>query len=324
MSKKHPVIAITGSSGAGTTTVRDAFANIFLVEKINAVFVDGDSFRRYDRDEMKRVLQDSVARGKSLSHFGPEVNEFERMEALFRDYGATGGGRMRHYVSTDAQVAAFGSPPGTLTPWEPVPKGSDLLFYEGLHGGVVARSWTRRRMSRSHNPYVIKERRNVSRAASRGIDAAQYVDLLIGITPAINLEWIQKIRHDCARRGCTPDVVTATILRRMDDYIHFIVPQFSLTDINFQRMPLVDTSNPFIAMDIPTDDECMVVIRFREPKKHDIPYLLKKIDGAFMSRANAIVIPGGEMAAAINFICAPIVQCLMAARGMPAGRRKKA
>lgn len=306
MSSKHPIIAVTGSSGAGTTTVRHAFSDIFRREGINAVFVEGDSFRRYGRHEMKKAVDASIAAGTPISHFGPEANLFEEMESLFRTYGEEGSGRIRHYVQND-EVGFYGQEAGTFTPWQPIPRDSDLLFYEGLHGGVVADTWTRRKMSAPHNPLVIEERRRMEHAEHKGADVAQWVDLLIGVVPIVNLEWIQKIHRDVARKNRTPESVTVTILRRMRDYISFIVPQFSLTDINFQRVPLVDTSNPFIARDIPTPDESIVVIRFREPKKHRFPPLLRQIRGSFMSRPNTLVAPGGEMGNAMEIICTPLI-----------------
>jgi len=314
MSQKHPVVAVTGSSGAGTSTVREAFAHVFAREGIRAQFVEGDSFFRYDRDEMARVIGESLRTATPVSHFGPETNDFARLEALFRDYGASGGGSVRHYVKDPADVTAHGRPAGTFTEWESIAPGSDLLFYEGLHGGVVASTWTRRRMSPSHNPRVIERRKHLGEDARRGVDVAQHVDLLIGVAPTINLEWIQKIDRDCSRTGCTIDEVTTTILRRMRDYVHYIVPQFSLTDINFQRVPLVDTSNPFIARDVPTQDESMVVIRFREPKRYNILDLLDRIDGARMSRPNTMVVPGGEMAYAMEVVCTPVIHRLMERR----------
>ncbi|MFA7096858.1 MAG: phosphoribulokinase [Gammaproteobacteria bacterium] len=310
MSHKHPIVAVTGSSGAGTTTVRHAFRDIFRRENITAVFVEGDSFRRFDRHEMKRVVDESIAAGRPISHFGPEANLFDKMEELFRTYAETGSGLVRHYVRND-ESELYGQEAGTFTPWETIPPGSDLLFYEGLHGGVVANTWTRRKMSPPHNPLVIEERRRREQAGNKGVDVAQWVDLLIGVVPIVNLEWIQKIHRDVARKNRTPESVTATILRRMRDYIHFIVPQFSLTDINFQRVPLVDTSNPFIARDIPTPDESIVVIRFREPKKFHFPPLLRQIQGSFMSRPNTMVAPGGEMANALEIICTPIIHELV-------------
>lgn len=313
MSKKHPIIAVTGSSGAGTTTVRHAFSDIFRREGINAVFVEGNSFRRYDRREMKEAVAASITAGSPISHFGPEANLFDKLEDLYREYADTGSGWVRHYV-LDNEAEIHGQEAGTFTPWKRIPSGSDLLFYEGLHGGVVANTWTRRKMSPSHNPAVIEERRRAEQTGNRGVDAAQHVDLLIGVVPIVNLEWIQKIHRDCVSKNRTPESVTATILRRMRDYIHFIVPQFSLTDINFQRVPLVDTSNPFIARDIPTYDESIVVVRFREPKKFDFPWLLRQIHGSFMSRPNTLVAPGGEMGNAMEIICTPIIHEMLERR----------
>lgn len=304
MSQHHPIVAVTGSSGAGTTTVRHAFHDIFRREGITAAFVDGDAFLRYERDEMNEYIARGTAEGKSYSHFGPEANLFNRLEALFKEYGERGTGMTRRYL-TEEDPGQGNEPPGSFTPWAPLPPGSDLLFYEGLHGGVTARSWTRRHMSPSHNPWVI-ERRND--ASEDGIDVARHVDLLLGVVPVVNLEWIQKIHRDTRVKGHTPEAVTDTILRRMRDYVHFIVPQFSITDINFQRVPVVDTSNPFIARDVPTLDESIVVIRFREPHKFNFPNLLKRLHDSFMSRANTLVIPGGKMQLALEIICTPLIQ----------------
>lgn len=288
-----------------------AFQDIFHREGIQAFFVEGDSFRRYEREEMKRVLEEAKKTGKTLSHFGPEVNSFDRLETLFKDYSETGTGQIRRYIKEE-NGDDVRHPQGTFTPWEPLPENTDLLFYEGLHGGVVARTWTRRKLSPSHNPWVIERRRA---AADNGVDVAQYVDLLLGVVPVVNLEWIQKIHRDTNLKGSSPEAVTHTILRRMQDYIHFIVPQFSVSDINFQRVPVVDTSNPFIARDVPTLDESIVVIRFRQPKNFDFPYLLRKIDDSFMSRPNTMVIPGGKMEYAIEVICTPLIHELISARG---------
>jgi len=144
-----------------------------------------------------------------------------------------------------------------------------------------------------------------------GINVAQWVDLLIGVVPIVNLEWIQKIHRDCADRGYSPEDVTRTILRRMRDYVQSITPQFSRTHINFQRVPTVDTSNPFIARDIPTPDESFAVIRFRYPKTVDFPYLLDMLHDSFMSRPNTIVVPGGKMGLAMEVILTPLIEQLM-------------
>ena len=304
MQKKHPIIAITGASGAGTTVVQQAFKEIFRRLDIKGVFVEGDSFLKYDQEEICRRIDWADQEQKPVSRYGPELNDFDRLEQLFRQYSETGTGLIRHLVNADNQHE-FHQPIGTFTPWQEMPADNDLLFYEGLHGGVVASSWTRRKMSESHNPIIIERRRH---ANAKGVDVAQYVDLLIGVVPAINLEWIQRIHRDFHCKQQTTEAVTRDIIRRLQDYIHFMIPQFSLTDINFQRMPVVDTSNPFIARDVPVESESVVVIRFREPRKYDFPLLLKSLPESFMSRSNTMVIPGGEMRHALDVICAPMIE----------------
>jgi len=281
MSKRFPIVAVTGSSGAGTTSVKRAFEHIFFREGITPIIVEGDSFHRYDRVEMREVVNKAHAEGRNLSHFGPEANLFQDLEALFHQYGESGTGKRRFYLHSDEEAAPYGLHPGEFTPWEDIPPGTDLLFYEGLHGGVV------------HDQ----------------VNVAQHVDLLIGVTPIVNLEWIQKIHRDTGERGYKPEDVTDTILRRMYDYVHYITPQFSETDINFQRVPTVDTSNPFIARDIPTPDESFVVIRFKDPAKFgvDFPYLLNMIHDSLMSRRNSLVVPGGKMGLAMEIILGPII-----------------
>ena len=288
MSTKHPVIAVTGSSGAGTTTVKNAFTHIFQREKVLAAVVEGDSYHRYNRAEMRDALKKAGEEGTQLSHFGPEGNVFEEIEKLFKNYGQTGNGMRRFYLHSEEEAEPYGQKPGEFTPWEELPQGTDLLFYEGLHGGVK----------------------------DGNCDVAQYVDLLIGVVPIVNLEWIQKIHRDNAQRGYEADVIVDTILRRMYDYIHYITPQFSRTDINFQRVPTVDTSNPFIARDIPTADESMIVIRFQDPAKFNVnfPYLLSMIHDSYMSRRNTLVVPGGKMGLAMELILTPIIHNLIEKR----------
>ena len=310
MSQSHPIVAVTGSAGAGRTTVRQAFVDIFRRQDVRPAIVDGDAFLRFEREAMNQLIAKGQAEGTHISHFGPEANLFNRLEALFKEYGERGGGMTRRYV-TEENHTELNQTPGTFTPWAALPADTDLLFYEGMHGGVVARHWTRRQMSPSHNPWVI-ERRQAN--GNGGVDVAQYVDLLIGVVPVVNLEWIQKIHRDTRVKGFTPEAVTDTILRRMRDYVHFIAPQFSVTDINFQRVPVVDTSNPFVARDIPTADESIVVIRFREPHKFHFPQLLKRLPGSFMSRPNSMVIPGGKMQMAMEMICAPLIRALVDSR----------
>jgi len=284
MSVKHPIISITGSSGAGTTSVRRTFEQIFRRENVEAAYVEGDAFHRYERAEMKAAMVEQAEAGNGhFSHFGPEANLFAELEALFRDYADHGSGRTRHYVHDDAEAELYGAPPGTFTAWEMLPAPTDLLFYEGLHGAVVTDT----------------------------VDVARHADLRIGVVPVINLEWIQKIHRDRSTRGYSTEAVMDTILRRMPDYIHYICPQFSETDINFQRVPTVDTSNPFIARWIPTPDESMVVIRFKNPRGIDFPYLISMLKDGFMSRANSIVIPGGKLDLAMQLILTPLIMKLV-------------
>jgi phosphoribulokinase len=287
MSLKHPIIAITGSSGAGTTSVKRTFEQIFRREKINPVYIEGDAFHRWNRAEMREKMKEAAAAGDPhYSHFGDAANLFEELEKTFADYAATGGGRTRTYVHDAEEAEIHGAPPGTFTPWREFAPGSDLLFYEGLHGCVVTEK----------------------------VNVARHADLKIGVVPVINLEWIQKLFRDRSTRGYSTEAVTDTILRRMPDYLTHICPQFSETDINFQRVPTVDTSNPFIARWIPTPDESMVVIRFRDPRGIDFPYLLSMIDRSFMSRANSIVIPGGKLDIAMQLILTPMILKLVERR----------
>jgi phosphoribulokinase len=294
MSKKYPVIAVTGSSGAGTTTVKRAFEHIFRREEINAAFVEGDSFHSLTRNEFRGAVEkaDDTKR-RAPSHFGPEANHFAKLEDCFRSYGQTGSCERRYYIHSDAEAAehnarlATSLKPGEFTPWEGVPAGSDVLFYEGLHGGLVT------------------DTENV----------AQHADLLVGVVPQVNLEWIQKIHRDTMERGYSPEAVTETILRRMRDYVNYITPQFSRTHINFQRVATVDTSNPFVARDIPTPDESFVIIRFRDLNAADFPHLLSMIKDSFMSRPNNIVVPGGKMGLAMEIILTPMIKELMDRRG---------
>ena len=280
MSKKHPIISVTGSSGAGTTTVKTTFDQIFRREGITSVSIEGDAFHRYDRAAMKAELDSRKAAGdETFSHFSYDANELAKLEDVFRTYGETGEGETRHYIHDDAEAEKWRTPPGNFTGWKAFESGSDLLFYEGLHGAVV----------------------------NDEVNLAALADLKIGVVPVINLEWIQKIHRDKASRGYTTEAVTDTILRRMHAYVHCICPQFTETDINFQRVPVVDTSNPFIARWIPTADESLVVIRFRSPRGIDFPYLTSMIQGSWMSRANSIVIPGGKLDLAMQLIFTPMV-----------------
>ncbi len=292
MSKKHPIVAVTGSSGAGTSTVKRAFEHIFTREKINPAIIEGDSLHRYSRVEMRAAMQEAETAGnQNFSHFGPEANRFDKLAETFKSYAESGTGQKRYYLHSEPEAAehnarlSVNKEPGEFTPWEDIEAGSDLLFYEGLHGLVKTES----------------------------DDPAQHVDLGVGVVPIVNLEWIQKIHRDKAERGYSAEATVDTILRRMPDYINHITPQFSRTNINFQRVPTVDTSNPFIAREIPSPDESFVIIRFADPEKFDIDftYLRNMLDGSFMSRRNSIVVPGGKMGFAMEVILAPIMETML-------------
>ncbi len=294
MSKLHPIVAVTGSSGAGTSTVKRAFEHIFFREGITPAVYEGDSFHRHDRAEMREAVRRAEEECLDFSHFGPGANVFDKLEETFRHYGETGRGTRRYYLHSEEEASDYNHQygtdlkPGQFTPWEDIPNDTDLLFYEGLHGGVTTDE----------------------------VNVAKYVDLLIGVVPIVNLEWIQKIHRDQSERGYSAEAIVDTILRRMPDYVHYITPQFAATDINFQRVPTVDTSDPFIARDIPTRDESIVVIRFKDPAKFqvDFPFLLAMIHDSWMSRRNTIVVPGGKMELAMEVILAPIIDDMIQAK----------
>jgi len=284
MSIKHPIIAITGSSGAGTSTVMESFRHIFRREQLNAQIVEGDSFHRFDRLSMRAEMKAQEANGNlNFSHFGPEANLLQELQDLFISYGRDGSGKVRKYLHDAGEAEPWGQEPGTFTPWQETAAETDLMFYEGLHG-----AW-----------------------AGDGIDIAAQVDLCVGVVPTINLEWIQKLHRDQKMRGYSQEAVTDIILRRMPDYVSHLCPQFSRTHVNFQRVPIVDTSNPFIARDIPSADESMVVIRFANPKGIDFQYLINILHGGMMTRPNTLVVPGGKMGLAMQMIFTPMVLRLM-------------
>jgi len=281
MSAKYPVISVTGSSGAGTSTAKVALEHIFRREKVTPAVVEGDCFHRFDRYEFREKAKEYEAMGKRLSHFSDEANLFDKIAELFDSFQRTGRGMARTYVHDAEEAQIYGVEPGRFTEWREVGEGADLLFYEGLHGGVE--------------------------------QVRPFVDLMVGVVPVVNLEWIQKIHRDTEMRGYSQEAVVENILSRMHDYVHFITPQFTNTDINFQRVPLVDTSNPFIARDVPTADESMMVIRIRKPEKWgiDFPWLLSMLHDSFMSRRNTIVVPAAKMVLAMELILSPIIHELL-------------
>ena len=306
MSVKHPIIAVTGASGAGTTAVQQAFKEIFFRQGINAAFVQGDGFLRYSDEEAERHISQALADGRHVSCYGPELNDFSRLETFFRGYSNEGSEELRYKISEENRHL-YNEPVGGFTEWQTLPPNTDCLFYEGMHGGVVAQTWTRRKAD--EETVVVENDRRAKR--DKGVDVAQYVDLLIGVVPAINLEWIQRIHHDQHSKNHNPEQVTANILEQLQDYIYFIVPQFSVADINFQRMPVVDTSNPFDTSIVPAEHESIVVVSFKEPSKHDLDSYVTRIEGAVLSRRSSLTIPGGQMKHALDVICAPLIEGLI-------------
>jgi phosphoribulokinase len=284
MSQKFPIISVTGSSGAGTSTVKHTFEQIFRREGVTAAMIEGDAFHSFDRMEMKAEVQRRNDAGDhTFSHFSLEANLIDKLEESFRSYSETGKAFTRHYVHDVGEAELYGVEPGKFTEWEDIGQDCDLLFYEGLHGAVN----------------------------QDGLNVAQYADLKIGVVPVINLEWIQKIHRDRASRGYSTEAVQDVILRRMHSYTNVICPQFTETDINFQRVPVVDTSNPFVARWIPTADESLVVIRFKNPRGIDFSYLTSMLHDSWMSRANSIVIPGGKLDLAMQLILTPMIERLV-------------
>jgi len=289
MSQKHPIVAVTGSSGAGTSNAKAAFEQIFHRLRLTPAIIEGDSFHRYDRQQMDKQVKKAAREGLHLTHFGPEGNLFDELEQLFLEYSKKGTGKRRYYVHNEVSAVYHNAPAGTLTPWQPLPDNTDLLFYEGLHGGLV----------------------------TDDVNIARHVDLLIGVVPIINLEWMQKIHRDQAVRGYTAEDATNMILERMHDYVHYITPQFSRTDINFQRVPTVDTSNPFATDMIPTNDESFSVIHVRNLEKLEVDfrYLLEMLEGSFMSTPDTIVVPSGKQIFAMQLIINPVISRMMKNRG---------
>ena len=286
MSVEHPIIAVTGSSGAGTSTVREAFEYIFTNIGVTPAVIEGDSFHKFTRDEMYERIKVPDLFGRRMTHFSPNGNHLERLEQLFKEYSQTGTGESRIYLHSEEEAAPYaGLNRGEFTEWQPIPVDSDLLFYEGLHGGFV----------------------------TEDVDVAQYVDLLIGVAPNVNLEWIQKIQRDSAERGYSHSDIINTIVRRMPDYATYIAPQFSRSDVNFQRVPIVDTSNPFDFQEIPDSHESVVIVNICRPEKFtlSIDELRESIDSSFNLKANQLVMPAEKMVFAMEILLTPIIKMLV-------------
>jgi len=273
--------------------VGEAFDNICRRRQLKAAYISGDSFHRFGRKQMKAAIAAAAAEGyANRSHFGPRANLFERQRDLYKSYGESATGEIRHYIHNSANVEQFSARdtrPGEFTPWTQIEPGSDMLLYEGLHGWVKT---------------------------DDDINLSDLVDLRIGVVPVVNLEWIQKVHRDTHVRGYSTEAVVDTIMRRLPEYTRYVVPQFRRSDINFQRVPMVDTSNPLIARDVPTDDETLVVIRFRRPSEWDVdfPFLLRNLKNSWMTRRNSIAVPGAKLAFAMELVLTPIIDRIMANR----------
>ena len=275
MSKAHPIVAVTGSSGAGTSTTQRAISAIFKRLGVFPALIQGDGFHRYTRKQMQQHYQDN----SKISHFNPNGNDLSALAALFEAYSADGTGRHRQYLREGDKALGTQSP-GSFGEWQTVDQGTDLLFYEGLHGGLITDE----------------------------LNIAQYVDLLIGVVPVVNLEWQQQIFRNTESRSYTLKHSTELIMRRIRDYADFIVPQFARTDINFQRIPTIDTSNPFEKRPPPRPDQTMVIIKEQNPAKTKIDFaqLLALISGATLTERDSLLIPGQHFDIALQLIMEPL------------------
>ena len=302
MSVKHPIITVTGSSGAGTSFVKRAVETIFDREKLKVAIIEGDSFHKYSRAEMRaKVAESKKNGGPVLTHFSEDANEFNKLEELFASYKETATGKKRYYIHSDEEAdehnARLGTDlvPGEFTPWEEIEEDTDIMFYEGLHGMVKRKD---------HGP------------AEGMYDVSQHVDLGIGVAPVVNIEWMQKIYRDTSERSYTVEQVRDTIMERMDDYIKFIVPQFHRTHINFQRIPLVDTSDPFSTQTKsapmgPAPADSLIITHVRHDEI-DLKTIVGKIEGAWLQNDHTMICSGTQMVSAMDIIMTPIIQKLIA------------
>ena len=245
MSTLHPIISITGSSGAGTTSVKRTFEQIFRREKIDAAFIEGDAFHRYDRAAMKAKVAEEEARGNpNFSHFSAGGEPARDARGGLR--GVRPSGHRPHPNTTSTTPRRRRS---TASPPAPSPPGRD---FEPQRPPVL-RGPARLRRHRQGQP----------RAARRPQDRRG-----AGRQPRMDPEDPPRPRHPrlLDRGGHRHDPAPDARLRPLH-----LPAVHRRRDINFQRVPIVDTSNPFIARWIPTPDELMVVIRFAQSARHRLP-----------------------------------------------------
>ena len=283
MSEEFPIVAVTGSSGGGSTVLIKAFQHIFWRERVKAAFIQGNAFHRYSRKQMQIEIEKAKDAGEHLSHFSPSGNHLDKLDSLFFQYSAVGTGESRHYLHTRETAKQFGQQPGTFTPWIQMDPDTDLLLYRGLHGAAI----------------------------DGDIDIAKYPDLLIGMVPSVNLEWQRRMHRDSTSRDKTRDEVRESILGRMYDYVHHITPQFSRTHINFQLVPQVDTSDPFRIDKEVSVDEMALVIHFQKLKPPKLSKILDLLENAQMTRQDTILVPGAKIGLALEIIIMPIIKKLV-------------
>ena len=279
MSQKFPIIALTGASGAGKTNVKKIFQKIFDTQGIKVQFIEGDSFHRFTRQEMEQNEEVPQA----ITHFNPEANLLGELEDLFATFSLSGTGKTRHYIHSEEDSITHKTKIGHFSAWKQIAP-ADFLFYDGLHAGHI----------------------------DENINIAKKVDLLIGVTPIINLEWIQKIERDKLVRGYTERNAVEMIKRRLPDYIKFICPQFSRTHANIQRVPLVDTSNPFSGESIPRDSESLFIFEIKESRRLavNLEEVCEKVPGSFLTSQNSLASPGTSLDKLLVTIFTPTINRL--------------
>ena len=243
MSVKHPIISVTGSSGAGTTSVKTTFKRIFNRETVNAA----SSMAMHSiamTAQMKRVMAEEAEREiNHFSHFGPECQPAGGTGRVYSGISAKPEPEKPGTTCTTRKKRTCTARPGTFSAWEDIDPEYRIIVL----------------------------RRTAWRGGDRRRQPGAALRPKIGVVPVVNLEWIQKIHRDKMDRGYSTQAIKDTILRRMPDYLDYICPQFSQTDINFPARADRRYIERLCARWIPTPDESMVVIRFRQSQGYRFP-----------------------------------------------------
>ena len=166
MSAKHPVIAVTGFSGAGTTTTGVAFRKIFQQLNIRAAELEATASTLHPAGNGRGDPQGARS-GRDISYFGPGPT--------------TSACCSRALSSTAKRHRPFAQVPAHLRRSGAYNPGAGHLHPVGATAGADRRAVLRgaaRRCGREHH------------------DVASHVDLLVGVVPIVNLEWIQKLIRD--------------------------------------------------------------------------------------------------------------------------------